>query len=70
MKYLYLDIKNDCEVCEGSGMGKWCGNDCVKCLKEIDLSMLSNSQLESLKKEIQVKLNGVCNCNRTNCEIC
>ena len=56
MKYSYLQVNKNCKVCDGSGMTKWAGNDCHKCLKEIDLSNMHKFQLIELKKAIEINL--------------
>lgn len=53
---LYLDIKRNCKICNGSGITKYIGNDCHKCLKEIDLKNLCKFQLKDLKDEINILL--------------
>ena len=50
MKYQYLNVNPNCKTCDGGGMAKWSGNDCPKCLKEIDITDLNNYQLKQLKK--------------------
>ena len=63
MKYLYLDIDKNCKSCNGSGLSNWIGNDCPKCLKEIDLYNMHSFQLEELKKAINntLKKKGIIN---------
>ena len=56
-KYYYLDVVKDCDICNGSGMGIWSGNDCNKCLKEIDLSKMEVFQLEQLIERIKIRIN-------------
>lgn len=56
MKYSYLQINKNCKICNGSGITKWVGNDCHKCLKQIDLSNMHKFQLIELKKAIEINL--------------
>ena len=51
MKYLYLDLKKDCKSCKGSGLTYWGGNECNRCLKEIDVPQSVIDQIQKQKNK-------------------